>query len=503
MNLVSLNYIVLFIGTVFVYYILPTRVRWIWLLLCSIAFYTISGGYRTLLFLLSSIVTTYLGVHAIQKLSSIRKKRTALFVVIGLMLGQLIMIKGTDMLTGIVSLFNPASSFSIMKIAVPIGISYFTLTLIGYVVDVYREVSLPQKNILKYSLFTCYFPTLVSGPILRYNVMEKQLFLGKKLSLSIRNISFGLQRMLFGYFKKMVIADRLAIVVQTVYGDTDTYSGFFLVIATLCYAFQLYADFSGCIDIVMGTSEVLGIDLPENFQSPFYSQTISEFWRRWHITLGTWFKDYVLYPLLISRLFQSIGSFFKRKMGKKIGKKVTTSLGLMVIWLSLGVWHGGTLKWMIASGILPFVYITSSEFLHPVFVKIVDKFKINTGCTSFRIFQRIRTISLMCICWVFVCSSSLMDGAHVIKSIFLKCNPLTLISDELFNCGLNTKEILIVIISVAIVMFVDYMKYRGFAVRTILANQNIFFQYVVLWGFALTILLFGITGGSQFIYFQF
>ena len=495
MELVSLEFVLFFIGAVFVYYVLNPRLRWMWLLFCSLAFFTLVGGYKTLPFLLSSVIITYSGSIAIYKISTVKKKQAVLFTTVLLMLIQLVLIKGGTIF------FSPEYIQKRLALAIPIGISYFTLTLIGYVIDVFRDVVIPQKNIFKHALFACYFPTLISGPIIRYNDIKQQLFNGNKFS--VNSISFGLQRMLFGFFKKMVIADRLFVVVQAVYSNSDAYGGFYIVVATLCYAVVLYADFSGCIDIIMGVSETLGIRLPENFDAPFCSKTISEFWRRWHITLGLWFKDYVLYPLLKTDVLKGIGNIAKRKLGKKHGKNVPTYIGLAVIWFSLGIWHGGNPKWMMASAMLPFIYIVSSELLHTFLNDIVKLLKINTHCASFRIFQRIRTLLLMCVCWVFVCSPNLVDGLRNIRSTFTAFSPLTLISDKLFNLGLNTQEIVVVFVNIGIVTFVEYIKHKGIGARTILSKQNVFFKYCALWYIALAIMIFGKVDGSRFIYFQF
>lgn len=208
--------------------------------------------------------------------------------------------------------------FKTVQAAAPLGISFYTLSLLGYLFDVYYEIGKPQKNFLKFALFGFYFPVIISGPILRYRDVEQELYAPHKFDY--HKFTYGLQRMLWGFFKKLVIAERLAVVVNTIYGDTDTYRGFYIAIAAIGFAFQLYADFSGGMDIVIGLSEALGIPLAENFDRPFFSKSIQEFWRRWHITLGAWLKDYLFYPLLRSKAFTKLQTDCKRSSGK-MGKE--------------------------------------------------------------------------------------------------------------------------------------------------------------------------------------
>ncbi len=190
-----------------------------------------------------------------------------------------------------------------------------------------------------------------------------------------------------GLFKKLVISERMAVIVNTIYGDYVTYSGLYIAVGTVCFAFQLYTDFSGAMDIALGLSEALGIRMAENFETPFFARSISEYWRRWHITLGTWMKDYIFYPVLKSDLFVAIGDAARKKLGKKRGKKVPTYLGMAVLWFTVGMWHGGAWKYIIGSGLLHCFYIISGQMLEPAFKKLTHVFKVNTECYSFRLFK--------------------------------------------------------------------------------------------------------------------
>ncbi|KAA3387769.1 MBOAT family protein, partial [Akkermansia muciniphila] len=300
-SITSFSFFVFLALAVLVYYCIPSKIRWCWLLISSAIFFVLSSGWEMIPYLLYGIVVTYTGAWLIQyKCKTDRQRKIVLIITLILTLIELVVLKYLNFFiaTGNVfgKLFHLNIGLTSLSMIAPIGISYYTLSIIGYVIDVYRQTIAAQKNPFKFALFTCYFPQLVSGPITRYGEMEPQFF-GKR-TFDPKRIQFGLERMLWGLFKKLVISDRLAIIVSTVYADFYNYNGFYILFAVFIFAFRLYADFSGCMDIVLGASEIFGITLPENFDTPFFSETISEFWRRWHITLGLWSKDYILYPLL-------------------------------------------------------------------------------------------------------------------------------------------------------------------------------------------------------------
>ncbi len=284
------------------YYIIPMRFRWIELLAASICFFLNASPATTILHLLYGIVVTFGGALLIQNVKNAGRKKTLLVVTLLLTIGQLAYLKYLNMFVGIDEFFvkNVGIGFGwqTVKILAPIGVSYYMVTAIGYVLDVYWGTVSAEKNIFKHALFLCYFPQMTSGPFTKYTEMKKELFTAKRFSLE--RYTRGGVRVFWGLFKKLVIADRLATVVGTIYGDLSSYYGIYIVIGVFSYAIQLYCDFSGCLDIVLGASEMFGIKLPENFDLPFFSENVSEFWRRWHISLGVWFKEYLFYPILKS-----------------------------------------------------------------------------------------------------------------------------------------------------------------------------------------------------------
>ena len=257
------------------------------------------------------------------------------------------------------------------------------------------------------------------------------------------------------------------------------------------------------MDIVLGVSQCYEVQLPENFRSPFYSESLAEFWRRWHITLGVWFKEYVFYPLLKSSLFQKIGKFSKKKLGKKKGKQVPTYLGLMVIWFLIGLWHGGTIMYFVASGAIPGIYLIGSEVLQPFFRWLVKMRKINTACGSYRLFRRVRTVLLMCVCWIFVCAGSTMGGIMAFKNMVSIFNPWIWIDGSLLNMGWEPMDFVIACLGILFVLYWDFLDNKGVDVYEKISRQNLLFRWAVWWILLLSILLFGMFGQSSFIYFQF
>lgn len=497
-TILTLNFLLFCIGALVVYYLLPWRARSYWLLAASLVFFVLSCGWKMLPYLAYGILVTYFGARVIARCKTERMKRAALVVTLALVVVELFALKYLNFFisTGNIfaKLFRIPLGLETVSIVGPIGISYYTLSIIGYVINVYWNTSKPQTNVFKYSLFVCYFPQMTSGPITRYEAMEEQLF--SRHDYNYTTVAFGFQRIVWGFFKKLVIADRLAPLISAVYGNHAQYGGFYIVFATICYAFRLYTDFSGCMDIVLGVSEAFGIRLPENFNAPFLSENLSEFWRRWHITLGTWTKDYLFYPILKSNTFQKIGNACRKRLGKKRGKNIPTYIGLFIIWLIIGIWHGGTYRYLFAAGILPCFYLVTGQVLNPLFIRIARALKVNTECFSFRLYRVARTFLLMCFLWIFACSASLLDGIHVVKHMVSTFNPWVLLDGSLLNLGLDWQDFALLFVSLLIVFAVDHLHRKGMRLREALAGQNIAFQWVFVMTAVFAVIIFGIYGSG-------
>lgn len=364
-----------------IYYLIPAKLQWVFLLVSSIAYYLLSGNGILILYPLAACLTAYAGIFVMGRTSDGRKRRTALVFVILLLIGSLFVLKyvnfGINTINGVMGILgwkqNVISGFHFL---IPLGISFYTFSILGYVIDVYNQIAEPQKNFFKMALYGMYFPAILSGPVLRYREDGEQFF--QPHPFDYKQVTFGFQRMLWGFFKTLVISERMNLVVNTVYDNYLGYSGVYIWIATICYAFQLYTNFSGGMDIALGISQTFGLKLPENFERPFFAKTISEYWRRWHITLGVWMREYVFYPLLRTQVFSKLGRKCKEKFGKKRGKQLTTFAAMFILWFTVGIWHGGDWKFVIGSGLLHWFYIVMGELLNPVYGRIMQKCRINS-----------------------------------------------------------------------------------------------------------------------------
>jgi len=285
--------------------------------------------------------------------------------------------------------------------------------------------------------------------------------------------------------------------VKTIFGNYQSYSGYFIIIGVVLYAIQIYADFSGCMDIIIGASKMYGVILPENFNSPFFAKNLSEFWRRWHISLGQWAKDYIMYPLLKSPFFQKIGVFFKNKLGKKLGKKIPVILAILILWLLIGLWHGASYRYIFAAGILPWLYLTFSLLFEDLPQKINDKWHLKTENFSFHLFQSLRTLGFMCLIWLFVCVPKLSESLLVIKAIFV-------IPAAGLGQTLPAFPVKALAISMGLFIIVDYLNYKGINALEQFIKQGLWFRWFLLLAVLAMILIYGVYGpgynASDFIY---
>lgn len=510
MGITSFSFWIFLCCSILIYYLFPVKkFQWIVLLGVSIIFFVIASGLRMILFMLWGTCIAWGSALIIGKSTSAKIRNTAFIVGIFLILIELASLKYVKLGIQIANLFNPITGTEISSdlgnIIAPIGISYYTLSILGYLIEVYwGEIKL-ENNPLKLILFAIYFPQLTSGPITRNAEMNVQLF--KAHRFDHVKILYGIQRILWGLFKKIVIADRAAIFVSAVFNNYSVYQGCYILIAILLFALQLYADFSGCMDIICGASECFGIILPENFNSPFLSETVSEFWDRWHITMGLWFRDFVLYPLLKSGFMQNIRKRIKSVFGKKASKNIPTYISMSVVWILIGVWHGGEYKYILASGLLPGFYLITGQICRPLFEKLIAFFRINTEAFSWHLFRRIRTFFCLCTSWVFVKAQNVIDGLCVLKNLFAKSNIEALFDDSLYSLGLTWKDFNILYAGIIIMIFAAIKKENGINIREKNRQQNMAAQWLFMLAAIFTILILGMYGpgynATDFIYKNF
>ena len=502
MNLVSFDFIIFLIVVTVLFYTLKRLQKYI-LLFASILFYiSISAVSKPKLILLIGYVicVTYIGAILIEK-SRGRIRSAVLAFTIAALTAVLVVLKYAYNLCSLfMELLRIEGNVNIMQFASVIGLSYFILSAIGYLIEVFWKSYRAERNVFTVALFIYYFPQIISGPVTRFQEMREQF--DTRRSLEYDNIMYGLRRMLWGYFKKLVISERFGIIVSSVYDSYGNYSAAGIIGATLAYAIQLYTDFSGCMDIIIGVSKLFGIKLPENFNAPFFSKSVQEFWQRWHITLGLWFKDYVMYPVQISKPMIRLGKKCKKKFGKKTGKKIPFYLSMLALWFLIGVWHGGTGYYFIASAVIPYFVLIVSDLAHPLFDKLT-KARINRACFSWRLFQSLRTVMMICCCWIFVCSNGTMAAVSVFRHMAEVPVAYTSFVSTFETFGLTVTDLLLMILGVLILGVADHFQYNGSSITEKLDEQNGVFRCLVIYAEIFSILFYGMVGTSTFIYFQF
>ncbi|MBQ6805852.1 MAG: MBOAT family protein [Lachnospiraceae bacterium] len=506
MGITSFYFLCFFAAILIIYYLIPKKCQWMFLLLCSIAYYLLTDNGILILYPLVSVAVCYGGTRMMAETEDAKKRRIALLFVIAVNVGILVALKyinfGINTVNGIAGMFGHTEKLlNGFALLVPLGVSFYTFSLLGYVVDVYYGIAQPQLNFRKLALYGMYFPTIISGPILKYRECGEQFF--EPHAFDYGKVTRGIQRMLWGLLKKLVISERLRVLVDTVYGQYDSYPGAFIWVATICYAFQLYTDFSGCMDIVIGMSESFGITLPENFQTPFFSKSVAEYWRRWHITLGVWMKDYVFYPLLRSRFFTNLNKAWKEKFGKKKGKQYATFAAMFVLWFTVGVWHGGDWKFVIGSGLLHWFYIVMEELLEPPCAKAMDKLHINPKGKGINAVRVLRTFFLVCIGDLFFRADSVGDAFAMLRGAVTTWNPEILWNGALLGLGLDWIEMGIMIVSLLLLWFISALQKRG-SVRDKIAGLKLPVRWIIWYALLFYVILLGYYGpgfsAAEFIY---
>ena len=472
MDFISGSFLLFLLITVIVYYSIPKKGQWIWLLLSGMFFYCASSP-KLAVFILISIVSSY----AWARWFSCSKLMFWLTILCnaGILFGLKMAASGSVL----------ASYLKIERFAflLPVGISFYTLQIIAYMTDVYKGKIQAERNFFKYMLFVTSFPQIIQGPIPRYEQLGKQLSSFHKFDYAM--FVGGFELMIWGFFQKLVIADRANILVNRLFGEYQTYQGMYVVVAAVLYSLQLYADFNGCVCIARGVSEMLGIQMAENFDRPYFSGSIKEFWHRWHISLSSWLRDYIYIPL----------------GGNRKGKTVQY-INILITFLVSGIWHGiGTT--FVVWGLLHGLYQIMGSFLMPVRDWIVKVFRVDRESFSHRLWKVTVTFIMVAVAWIFFRASSVSQAFAMIKSIFTTCNPWILWDGSLYQLGMDTKNVWMLFWS-AVTLFVVELLQARVSLRSEFAKQGIVFRYVVLYMAVFAILIFGIYGpgydAAQFIY---
>lgn len=522
----------LFLGLLFVsYYLVPKKWQWPLLLAASYVFYAFAG-WSCLVFIAATTVTAYISsvkvsrlheaqsaylkAHKAELLPEDKKaykqrmdKKRNLWLAFGLIFnfGMLAVLKYTNFtitnVNSLLELFSAETSIPLVGWLLPMGISFYVFQTTGYLIDVWRKKYPAERNFGKLALFVSFFPQLIQGPISRFDDLSKTLYAEHRFDTRV--VAFGLERVLWGFFKKLVVADRLLPAVKTLISAPDTYDGAFVVLEMVFWAITLYADFTGGIDITIGVAQTLGIELKENFERPFFSQNIEEYWRRWHITMGTWFKDYIFYPLSIASFMQKLSKWSREKLGKNIGKRVPVYLATMIVWFVTGLWHGASWNFIVW-GLLNGVVIIISQELKPLY----DRFHARTSIGKtfgYSVFQMLRTFFLMSSLRLLDCYRDVATCFKQFGSIFYRFNWGRLFDGSVLELGVSATDLIIVLAGVLLMLLVSILYERKGSVREQLANKNAFLRCSVVFVLFFCVLLLGAYGAgydaSQFIYNQF
>lgn len=512
------------------YYILPARWQWKVLLVAGFVFYFCANPIYCVYIAVTVFTTWYAGckIEALREKSSVYlqehkeslskeerksykaavKHKTWIWTLSCLLfnLGILAVVKYTNFaisnINSVMKAFGSVGELGFVDIIVPLGISFYTFQAVGYIIDVYRGTVEAEKNIFRFALFVSFFPQLVQGPISRFGDLKKTLF--EEHPFDKKTICFGLQRILWGYFKKLVIADRILTGVNALIHNTDTYTGAYVFVGMLFYALELYADFTGGIDITIGIAQTMGIEVTENFRRPYFSKNIKEYWNRWHITMGSWFTDYIFYPISVCKPMLKLSKFSRNHFGEFIGKRVPVYLSSFVVWFATGIWHGASWNF-IAWGLGNWLVIMASQELEPLYKKFHNRFHVE-GKFGFRLFQVVRTVLLMSCLRLFDCYRDVPLTFRMFGSMFTAGNWNILWNGSLLNIGLTVTDYCILLCGLVLLIAVSLLQRSG-SVREKIAGLPFWGRFLLWYGLFLTVLLMGAYGigydSSQFIYNQF
>ncbi|MBQ6262814.1 MAG: MBOAT family protein [Clostridia bacterium] len=477
MSFFTLQFAALLAAALIFYYALPKKCGWVVLLAVSLAFYA-WGGVKTIFYLLFTAGTTYASGLILGrfnrrdadegKVRAARKKLTVAACVL-LNFSVLFAVKYWDQAAGLFSLPR-------LSLVLPLGLSFYTFASIGYVIDCYRGKQSPEKNPLKYLLFVSFFPTVVQGPISRFGQLAPQFTAAER---SADNVKRGLQTAMWGCLKKLIVANRAAVVADAVFANPENYGGAFYAIGVLFYCIQLYCDFSGGIDVARGVALTFGIDLTENFKRPIFAVSLADYWRRWHITLGTWMRDYVFYPLSFSRPMGAISRFARKHVKGKAGKVIPTAAATFVVYLLIGIWHGSSLKY-IFFGLYNGAIMTASVLLAGVYSSTRNKLKINEKGAPLHFFRLVRTMAIVFVGRYFTRAPRLLAAFAMLGRTFTHPCLYQLTDGTALTFGLTAFDFAVIAAGVAVILAVEFFEERGAKILDALDRKGALVQFVFI-----------------------
>lgn len=507
MSFISIQFFAFLAVLLLVYFLIPSRLQWLVLPVFSIAFY-LSYGPAYFVFILISVLITYgisIGLNRMDdryavlrsrceskeqkkrcKAECTRRRKGIMLMGLGISFGLWIAFK-----------FLAVFDFS------PLGISIYTFIAAGYCIDVYRGKYRAEQNLLKYAAFVMFFPHIVQGPFSRYDVLGQTLF--ERHRFDFERLEQGLVRLVWGYFKKIVIADRMAVVIDTILPKDSGYGGIYVFLLFVLLPIQLYADFSGYMDIVAGLCHAMGIRLQENFMQPFFARSIDEFWRRWHITLGAWFKDYLFYPISMSKAVQKISVQCKKRLSPAAVRMLPSYIALFFVWSATGLWHGSSWNFLLWGWINLFC-IASGMGLKSFYAAVRKRMHIPDDSRWWRLVQMARTFLIFGF-------AEMVSDIRSIHGILMKCRSLLLEHNwyligrplELFR-GLEARDLVILAVGVTMMLLLDIMKEKKLDICAAVHRIPVLPRYICYVVLFYSVILLGITGTGAvggFMYEQF
>ena len=496
----SIHFLIFFPVVLAVYFIIPKKLRYLWLLVTSYYFYMSWNAKYAVLIAFSTVVTYLTGILIEQfgfeegKNYQLLKKLT-LFLGISSNLAILFLFKylnfALDTINPILSSLGITMVENNFDLLLPVGISFYTFQALGYIIDVYRKDIEAEYNIFRYALFVSFFPQLVAGPIERSGNLIKQLKNTHEINVwNYERIVKGFIVMMWGFFMKVVVADRAATVVNYIFDNYYAFNSSALILGAVFFALQIYCDFASYSTIAIGASQIMGFTLMDNFNTPYFAMSIKEFWGRWHISLSTWFRDYLYIPL---------GGNRKGKFRKYLNQ--------MIIFLVSGLWHGADWTYVIWGG-LHGSYQIIGDVTKPAKSKLTEKLRINTNAASYKMVKVLITFALTCFAWIFFRADSIESAFNYIHRMFTCPDPWAWTTGIFYSLSLGRQEMNILLISAAVLLFVDFMKRKkNVRFENIADNQNSWVRGLILFVLVFVVIIFGAYGynfdAQQFIYFQF
>ncbi|MCI9431446.1 MAG: MBOAT family protein [Oscillospiraceae bacterium] len=492
------------------YYLLPKKHRWLVLLAAS-AFFYLAYSVRAGAYLLATITLTFAAARGMEVLrrrereeldkwpedrSAVKKrgKRRRRMVLAGALVlnfATLALFKYLDSWLGtanrLLGLFGVSQAFRPLGLLLPLGISFYIFQTSGYLIDVYRGRVKPEGNFLKYALFACWFPQMIQGPINRYDKLQPQLLRGNDPDPV--KIKRAIQLMIWGVLKKAFLADPLAGAVAELFDNFTQYQGASLLLGSALYCVQLYADFSGGTDLVRGASALFGVDMAENFHRPYFARSMDEFWRRWHMSLGEWMKDYLFYPLALSGPMSRLGKRLRTRFGPQAGKLAAPCLSTVVVFLMVGLWQGPGMS-NIAYGLWNGGLMSLAMIFAPWFLKVNQRLDLDGENLPFRVFQSLRTCGLVVVGRYFSRADSLMQALRMLKRTVFHFGWGSLGAETFLSFGLTGTDWLRLGLAGGTLLAVELLLEKGVPLRERLDQRPAWVQFALLFGAVLLLTAF-------------